>query len=137
MFYLIYVSSAVKLMDNDELLTLLEQSREKNLRLGITGMLLYSEGNFMQMLEGDRQVVLELYDAIRNDYRHKGVMTIRSDNIEERNFEDWSMGFFNMDKVGEFPKYSDYINKNLTLKSFRKDSHNAYRFMVAFHNINR
>ena len=65
MFYLIYISSAVKLMNDDELLFMLEQAREKNLRLGLTGMLLYKNGSFMQMLEGDKQTVLDLYDTIR------------------------------------------------------------------------
>ena len=55
MFYLIYVSSAIKLMHDDELLLLLEKARENNSRLGITGMLLYKEGNFMQMLEGGKE----------------------------------------------------------------------------------
>ena len=137
MFYLIYVSSAVKLMGDEELLLLLEQSREKNLRLGITGMLLYKGGNFMQMLEGEKQAVLELYDTIKKDSRHKDVTTIVTDEIDERNFENWSMGFHNMDKTGSLPKYDDYIKANLTLRSFQSDAQKAYRFMVFFNEANR
>ena len=70
MFYLIYASHAVKPKGDDELLFLLEQSREKNLRLGITGMLLYKELNIMQMLEGEEPDVLPLYDTIRKDDRY-------------------------------------------------------------------
>ena len=55
MFYLIYASYAAKPMGDDELLFLLEQSHEKNLTLGITGMLLYKEPDFMQMLDGKKQ----------------------------------------------------------------------------------
>jgi len=111
MFYLIYVSSAVNLMDDGELLFLLEQSREKNLKLDITGMLLYKGGNFMQMLEGDRDTVLELYDTIKKDDRHKDVITVLTGDIKERNFEHWSMGFCNMDKAGDFPNYAEYIKE--------------------------
>ncbi len=136
MFYLIYVSSAVKLMDDDELLFLLAQSREKNIRLGITGMLLYKAGNFMQMLEGEKQVVLEIYDTIIKDDRHKDVITIITGDIKERNFENWTMGFCNMEKAGDFPKYSDYIKENLTLRSFKDDSEFAYRFITQFNEMN-
>lgn len=135
-FYLIYVSSAIKLMEEEELLLLLEEAREKNLRLGITGMLLYKEGNFMQMLEGDRKAVLELYDTIKKDDRHKDVHTIVSSEIKKRNFENWTMGFCNMDKAGNLPKYRDYILENLTLRSFQDDSQFAYKFITQFNEMN-
>ncbi len=137
MFYLIYVSSAVKLMNHDELLLLLDQARKKNQELGATGMLLYQEGNFMQMLEGEKEIVLDLYEAIKKDDRHRGVIKVLTDEIGERNFKDWSMGFFNMDETGVLPNYNDYIDENLTLKSFHADSENAYKFMLLFNEINR
>lgn len=124
-------------MDDNELLSLLQEARKENERLGITGMLLYQEGNFMQMLEGDKKTVLDLYEKIKKDDRHNGVLTMLTGDIDERNFEDWTMGFFNMDKAGEFPKYNDYIKENLTLRSFNKDSQDAYRFMILFNKINR
>ena len=136
MFYLIYVSSAIKLMHDDELLLLLEKARENNSRLGITGMLLYKEGNFMQMLEGEKKTVLELYDAIKKDERHKDIVTIVSGDIKERNFENWTMGFYDMNKAGDFPRYDDYIKENLTLQSFQDDSQFAYSFMTQFNEMN-
>jgi hypothetical protein len=75
-FFLIYVSSALKLMGELELLSLLELSRAKNVRLNITGLLLYKEGNFMQMLEGEKDTVLNLYAAIQKDVRHHNVITV-------------------------------------------------------------
>lgn len=132
MFYLIYMSSAVKPMNYDELSTLLKQCRENNPNQGVTGMLIYQKGTFLQMLEGEKQVVMDLYDKISNDERHTGVHLVLSGDIEQRNFKDWSMGFFNMDKAGEFPKYSDYIDKNLAIGSFETDSLDAYNFMVMF-----
>ena len=135
MFYMLYMSSAVKSMNYDELSALLQQSRDNNHKRGITGMLLYQNGTFMQMLEGEKQIVLDLYDKISNDDRHTGIHTVLSGEIKERNFQDWSMGFFNMDKAGEFPKYSEYIEENLTLRSFEAGSQDAYDFMVLFNKI--
>jgi len=133
---MIYLSTAVKPMNYDELSALLQQCRDNNHKRGITGMLLYQSGIFMQMLEGDKQVVLDLYDDIKKDDRHTGFHTVLAGDIKERNFEDWSMGFFNMDKAGEFPKYSDYIKENLALRSFEADSQDAYEFMLMFNKIN-
>ena len=136
MFYLLYMSTAVKPMNYDDFSALLQQCRDSNHEHGITGMLLYQNGTFMQMLEGERQAVLDLYDKILKDDRHTGVHTVLTGDIEKRNFEDWSMGFFNMDKAGEFPQYSDYINENLALRSFEPGSQDAYEFMTMFNNIN-
>jgi len=136
MFYLIYVSSAVKLMTDEELIALLEQSREKNLGLGITGMLLYKSGNFMQMLEGERDTVLGLYETIRHDDRHRNVINIIGDDIKHRNFEHWSMGFYNMDKIRDLPNFSEYIDQNLTSRIFQADAKFAYKFMVSFNRNN-
>lgn len=136
MYYLIYLSSAVKPMSFDELSALLQQCRDNNHKRGITGMLLYQNSTFMQMLEGDKQVVSDLFETIRKDGRHTGVHIVLSGDIAERNFEDWSMGFFNMDKAGEFPKYSDYIDEKINLRSFEEDSQDACEFMVKFNKIN-
>jgi len=135
MYYMVYMSCAVKPMNYDELSALLQQCRDNNHKRGITGMLLYQNGTFMQMLEGEKQVVSDLFDVIRKDDRHTGVHIVLTGDIAERNFEDWSMGFFNMDKAGEFPKYSDYVNENITLRSFDADSQDAYEFMVMFNKI--
>ena len=133
---MLYISTAVKPMNYDDFSALLRQCRDSNNKRGITGMLLYQNGTFMQILEGEKQVVLDLYDEILKDDRHTGVHTVLTGDIEARNFEDWSMGFFNMDKAGEFPQYSDYINENLALRSFEPGSQDAYEFMMMFSSLN-
>lgn len=136
-FYLIYVSSAVQLLPEEELLLLLRQSQAKNLNLGITGMLLYKGGNFMQMLEGEEQTVRELYATIRKDPRHHNVLTIITGSLKAQNFKDWSMGFQNMDKIADLPNYKYYIKENLTLYSFQDDAAQAYEFITGFEANNR
>ena len=93
MFYLIYVSSATKRMNDTELLALQREASEYNKKTSVTGMLLYQEGTFMQMLEGEKKTVLHLYDKIQTDVRHKVIITMLQGDIEERNFQNWSMGF--------------------------------------------
>ena len=69
MYSLIYVSSAVQLMAGEELTQLLLQSRAKNVRLEITGLLLYKDGDFMQALEGAEDRVKLLFETIQRDSR--------------------------------------------------------------------
>ena len=137
MYYLIYVSSASFPMSSDDLLFLLEQSREKNRRLGITGMLVYKDGCFIQMLEGDKQVVSELFETIKKDRRHKDVTKVITGDIQQRNFENWSMGFSNMDKVGDFPTLNEYLDESLGLRTFQEDAQKARTFMISFYKANR
>jgi len=137
MYYMLYISSSVKPMNYDELSALLQQCRDNNHKQRVTGLLLYQKGTFMQMLEGEKQTVLDLYDTIKNDERHTGVHIVATGDIEGRNFENWSMGFFNMDKAGEFPQYSDFIKENLTLRSFNSGAKDAYKFMLLFNSIDQ
>ena len=113
-------------MNDDELFELLETLREKNVKKGITGMLLYKGGNFMQFLEGEEHGVKTLFEKIKRDPRHKDIVPIMQDEIEKRIFESWSMGFANMDKKGEYPSYTKYIDENLNLKHFTEDAEEAY-----------
>ncbi|MES2460702.1 MAG: BLUF domain-containing protein [Armatimonadota bacterium] len=96
MIYVMYTSSASHLMSSDELMRLLHQSRENNRRQEVTGMLLYSDGNFVQVLEGLAEVVDPLLKKIERDPRHKGVLEMLRGDLEERQFPEWSMGFRNL-----------------------------------------
>lgn len=136
MFYLLYVSSAVKDMSNEELIQLLKQSRLNNFRNRVTGMLLYKGGNFMQIIEGEKDIILKLFDTIKNDGRHKDVIKIMTGDIEKNNFRDWSMGFMYMNEAGNFPDYDDYIQENLNLRSFQNNAEDAYKFIVSFNQSN-
>jgi hypothetical protein len=93
MNYLIYISTSVKLFDDNDLKEMLLQSRRKNEAVGITGVLLYNKGTFFQVLEGEEEQVNTTYEMIKNDPRHKNIIKMKSGTITERNFPDWSMGF--------------------------------------------
>jgi hypothetical protein len=137
MFYVVYLSTAVKPLSHDDLSALLRQCRDSNHKLGITGILLYQQGTFMQMLEGDKQAVLDLYRKIGRDPRHTAVHTVLDGEAGQRSFADWSMGFVNMDKAGDMPAYAQFFDRNLRLKSFSDDAKDAYDFMVRFNELSR
>lgn len=80
-------------METAELAELLQKSREDNDRLGLSGMLLYSEGHFFQVLEGPADVVGALYARIEQDTRHDQVTAIIREPISKRHFDAWTMGF--------------------------------------------
>lgn len=103
MFRIIYISTGSGRVTQAGLQELLEQSREKNARLGITGLLLYKEGSFMQIIEGQREHVEDLYDSIRVDSRHRDVITLVSGPLEERRFPDWSMAFRRLEANEKLP----------------------------------
>ncbi|MGD9408524.1 BLUF domain-containing protein [Thiohalocapsa sp.] len=92
-FQLCYLSTANGDMRREDLVDLLTVSRRKNEALGITGLLLYSGDQFIQLLEGDEAAVRALYELICQDKRHRDVALVYEDHVAERQCPDWSMGF--------------------------------------------
>jgi hypothetical protein len=90
---LIYFSSATRELSDSELEELLEQARSRNAKQNVTGMLIYAEGTFMQVLEGSRSDVHDIYSSILRDPRNKDNIELTEMVISERNFSDWSMFF--------------------------------------------
>mgnify|MGYP001332639069 CR=1 FL=1 len=109
---LVYISFATQPMSDDELKDILKTARENNQKLGVTGMLLYREGLFIQVLEGKQETVKTLFDTISKDPRHQNVTTIVTYPIEKRTFEAWHMGFNKMTETAPegLEGYSDFLN---------------------------
>jgi uncharacterized membrane protein (DUF373 family) len=80
-------------MSQDDLEDILKTARENNARLGVTGMLLYGNKTFIQILEGEEDVVNELIKTIKRDPRHSNFHIVKKKHIEEHEYADWSMGF--------------------------------------------
>lgn len=89
---LLYASRAVEAFDEVELAAILGKSRHNNPECGITGVLCYSQGVFLQVLEGGRSAVNKLYGRIVGDVRHTDVELLRYEEIDERRFAGWAMG---------------------------------------------
>lgn len=93
MHHLIYLSRATQPMSEEALATLLRQARHHNTQHGLTGVLAYGNGQFMQLLEGERSVVETLYARIQRDPRHDNLVRFADKAIAQRSFPTWSMAF--------------------------------------------
>ena len=106
---LMYCSRAAAGVDLEELASLLRQSRLSNASAGVTGMLCFSEGLFIQVIEGGRGPVNRLYQRIVSDPRHADVVLLFYEEITERRFSGWTMGQVNMARINTamLLKYSE------------------------------
>jgi len=95
---------------------ILSQSRQFNPSSGITGILCYGGGIFLQAIEGGRSAISELYGHIQRDARHKDVELLQYEEISERRFAGWTMGAVNISK----------INASILLKYAEKPELNPY-----------
>jgi hypothetical protein len=105
---LLYASRAVDTSPG-AIESILSQSREHNPASGITGILCYGGGIFLQAIEGGRMQVSELFGPIQCDARHKDVVLLQFEEILERRFGGWSMGQVNLTKLNHATllKYSE------------------------------
>ena len=96
---LLYVSRAVEPESAQAIDAILASARNHNLAQGITGILCYGGGIFLQAIEGGRGPVNVLYNQIVSDPRHKDVVLLHYEEISERHFGGWTMGHVRLDKL--------------------------------------
>lgn len=111
MLSLTYVSSATDLLEPEQLADLLVQVRPRNEERDLTGLLLYSRGNIIQVLEGPADAVESTFAEIERDPRHRGLLVLLREPIEERAFPDWSMGFRDLGDLdpAAIEGYNDFL----------------------------
>ena len=133
MITLLYLSSATIQFTETSLATLLTRARLHNSRLGITGMLLYHDGNFLQVLEGEETSVRSLFDKIAQDPRHQGVLKLLDRPLTERLFGEWSMAFRTVDDLAIEHRagYSAFLNHPFREQLLIQPSV-TYHFLMAF-----
>lgn len=130
---LIYLSTATRDMSIEDLSALLDQSREKNARLSITGLLVYHRREFMQLLEGDKADIFSLYETICRDERNHGNRLMWDGPIVERSFANWSMAFLtpsNLSLEGK-PAYSNFLDVGLSQQVFGAAKTMGKRFLLS------
>ena len=98
---LIYYSKSSKRMSLEDIREILKKSNQNNSVRGITGALYYTESYFIQVLEGGRKQVNEVFSKITGDDRHQNVVITNLSYIESRDFEKWSMLYLKSDKITE------------------------------------
>ncbi|OGX91767.1 BLUF domain-containing protein [Hymenobacter coccineus] len=102
MHQLIYASTATQPFSDDELRALLAQARPRNQAAGLRGMLLYSKGLFLQLLEGETAAVYELYyGRIARDLRHRRLHVLADGPLTDYTFPEWHMGFLHTTSTSE------------------------------------
>jgi len=134
MLSLMYVSTSVKLLNDEELLDILKISRENNSSKDVTGLLLYKGGNFMQVLEGPDEAVEAQYEKIKADPRHKDVNVLSREQISARQFPAWEMAFQNLDnpEVKNEPGYSQFLQDEFIADVYRENPLQAYIMLLTF-----
>ena len=110
----LYASRPAKPLPAPRLDEILKQSRRNNPRMGVTGLLSFSNDLFVQVIEGGRDEVCELFNTIVRDDRHRDVRLLSYEEISERSFGSWTMGQVNMKAVNPtlLLKYSEKAELN-------------------------
>lgn len=110
---LVYNSVANQKMTDKHLKSLLTKSRNNNDRRDITGLLLYLDPFFLQILEGDKIVVESLYRTIEADNRHHKVRVIYQQTVQFRSFPNWTMGFqrLNQQDIEKIDGFCDFWHR--------------------------
>lgn len=105
---LLYASRAVD-TSPEAIDAILSRSRQHNPTCGVTGILCFGGGIFLQAIEGGRMAISELYGHIQRDARHKDVVLLQYEEITERRFGGWTMGQVNLLKLNQsiLLKYSE------------------------------
>lgn len=104
----IYSSTASIPFTEKQLHELLAKARKHNNSLNISGLLIYHEGFFIQVLEGPEWEVQSLYSAINRDKRHNNIRLLLSHAIKEKEYENWAMGFVDTSHLAKQKGFISY-----------------------------
>ncbi|MCK6579990.1 MAG: BLUF domain-containing protein [Anaerolineae bacterium] len=136
MFSLVYVSFAAHDLNDEALKDILKVARETNQQMEITGMLLYRDGFFIQVLEGDEDKVKALFARIAADPRHRNVLTVHTGRVESRRFPDWTMGFNKLSDsdLDQIPGFTDFLSRPDDGARFTQNSDRVLALLDSFKN---
>jgi len=123
MHSLVYRSVANESFTIPQIYGMLSKAKDYNAEHGITGCLLYHNNQFLQLLEGEKDQVINLFQRISMDDRHREVSILESEHGEERLFDHWNMAFHDygqnglsanlkLGQIDAFLQASDAFNKN-------------------------
>jgi hypothetical protein len=119
--HIIYTSTATQDFQLADLEPILAAARSKNEQLSVTGMLLYVQGSFFQVLEGEEATLMELFEVIAADPRHQNVTRIIQEPIAQRVFSDWAMGLVQADtaELERIDGINDYFRQGGSLTDLK------------------
>ncbi len=120
-YHLSYVSTGCDCLKYEDIKSILESSNKNNAEIEITGILVYCNKHFFQIIEGEKQDVLELYEKIAIDRRHDNIIKIQEAERDIRQFNNWSMAFKSYNKelstLDDFnlEQFYSYINDQIKI----------------------
>jgi len=118
-----YLSSVTPEGEGDALTHIMVQSRRRNALEGVTGLLCEFDGNFLQFIEGEAEIVAATFHRITKDPRHSGLIKIYDEPIAERGFSTWSMALIRQDQMTEDQALLCHRVRSLTLNPTAEAPH--------------
>ncbi|MGA0336514.1 MAG: BLUF domain-containing protein [Luminiphilus sp.] len=137
LYHLGYVSTAAVDFSDEALIALLGEARSANTDRDVTGLLLYREGSFYQVLEGSEAAVMATFRDIEGDPRHKEVRVLFDGETDAREFADWQMGFLNLDGVDmdTLSGFSDFMTRDADPREFLESLSRGKRLALMFRTL--
>ena len=131
---LIYMSEATHRFTESDFEELMTGARKRNLAHGVTGLLLYQGGTFLQVLEGQVPQVTRTMERISRDRRHKQIMVLHESQETERIFSGWDMGYLILEPVEHFEPiaFEEAMAQRFNIKVFREREDEVQRFIRMF-----
>jgi len=117
MHQIVYTSTASEDFSTADLKKLLLGARTRNKALGVSGMLVFHDGTFLQALEGEQRAINEIFASIVSDRRHRDIDVLhRGPGLDQRIFGDWSMGFADFTGAADILKGFVRLNEQLRIR---------------------
>jgi len=131
LYFLIYVSSTLQTLDPAAQQEMLLPMQQFNRRNGISGCLIHQDGEFMQLLEGKKEVVLALRDRIASDPRHTDFRVVAEGPLHQRVFSDWGMALWNLDQNETPLDFSEWQKRKIRFAELADDPQLCYAYITA------
>ena len=134
-YQLAYFSAATVNFKEKELEQLLINARRNNEKEEVTGVLLFIDHCFLQVLEGDKETVMARYKKIEKDKRHEDVVQIYENETEDRSFGEWSMGFETLSAADYAEKagFTDISNNDFIDRLLNEDGNKIMKILRSFY----
>lgn len=133
---IVWISEATRPLARADLLALLGRSRARNIGRGLTGLLLFHEGSFLQFMEGEATAVLDTFEHwIVPSKLHRDVTLLLRQPVAERNFPDWSMGFIDTSHTcaDHVPGFQDFLRTSGIFLKLQGDNARVRTIIDGFH----
>lgn len=137
LFHLGYVSTETQHFSSETLIALLTEARTANAEHDVTGLLLYREGSFYQVLEGAESDVIATFEAIERDPRHASVRVLFKGETDTREFADWQMGFINLDglDIDSLSGFSNFLSRDAQPQEFLENLSRGKKLALMFRSM--